>query len=143
MFARRISAPLNRPASFTSRPYLTYYSTMANPTPTKYQLSFVVPPENLEACKAAIFAAGAGSYPGQGNYTECCWTITKGGLGQFRPGNGANPHIGTVGDLEYVEESRVETLCVGKDVARAAVAALKKAHPYEEVAYSVVKLEDF
>lgn len=107
------------------RPFSYYYhSTMT--TPNKYQLSFGVPPENLEACKAAIFAAGAGCYPGQGNYTECCWTITKGGLGQFRPGNGANPHIGTVGDLEYVEESRVETLCVGEDVARAAVAALKK-----------------
>ncbi|CAK7207225.1 hypothetical protein SEUCBS139899_010034 [Sporothrix eucalyptigena] len=118
-------------------------SSSSTPTPTKYQLSFLVPPANLEACKAAIFAAGAGCYPGSGNYTECCWTIAHGGVGQFRPGKGANPAIGTVGELEVLEEARVQTLCVGEDVARRAVAALKEAHPYEEVAYAVVKLEDF
>ncbi|CAK7212952.1 hypothetical protein SCUCBS95973_001634 [Sporothrix curviconia] len=111
--------------------------------PTKYQLSFYVPLPNLEACKAAIFAAGAGRYPGNGNYTEVCYTIVTGGVGQFRPGEGANPHIGAVGELETVEEAHVETLCVGEDVARRAVAALKEAHPYEEVAYQVFKMEDF
>ncbi|CAK7262698.1 hypothetical protein SEPCBS119000_000116 [Sporothrix epigloea] len=112
-------------------------------TPTKYQLSFYVPPAHLEACKKAIFAAGAGCYPGSGNYTEACYTIVHGGVGQFRPGKGANPHIGSVGELETVQEARVETLCVGEDVARRVVAALKQAHPYEEVAYQVVKMEDF
>jgi hypothetical protein len=47
------------------------------------------------------------------------------GTGQFRPGDKANPHIGTVGNLEYVESAKVETLCVGEDVVRKAVAALK------------------
>ncbi|KAL1839906.1 hypothetical protein VTJ49DRAFT_1041 [Mycothermus thermophilus] len=108
---------------------------------TKYKLVFNVPPAALEACKAAIFAAGAGRYPGAGNYTECCFTVF--GKGQFRPGDAANPHIGKVGELEYVEEARVETLCVGEDVARKAVEALKKAHPYEEPAYEVYKIEDF
>jgi len=32
----------------------------------------LVPPSALAACKAAIFAAGAGRYPSSGNYTECC-----------------------------------------------------------------------
>jgi len=92
---------------------------------TKYQLVFYVPPSGAEACKAAIFAAGAGRYPGPGNYTECCWT-SAGGTGQFRPGDAANPHIGKVGMLEKVEELRIETLCVGEQVVRAAVEALKK-----------------
>jgi hypothetical protein len=92
--------------------------------PTRYKLVFHVPSAALEACKTAIFAAGAGRYPGPGNYTECCYTVL--GTGQFRPGNTANPHIGKVGALEHVEEARVETLCVGEDVARKAVAALKK-----------------
>ena len=39
------------------------------------------------ACKSAIFAAGAGRYPGPGGYTECAFT-TK-GIGQFRPGDAA------------------------------------------------------
>jgi len=90
---------------------------------TRFKLIFHVPTSALEACKSAIFAAGAGRYPGHGNYTECCWTVI--GTGQFRPGDGANPRIGTVGKLETVEEARVETLCVGEDVTRKVVAALK------------------
>ena len=89
----------------------------------RFRLVFTVPLPALEACKAAIFAAGAGRYPGPGNYTECCWTTM--GTGQFRPGDTANPHIGSVGALEKVEEARVETLCLGEDVARKAVEALK------------------
>ena len=83
-----------------------------------------MPLAGLAACKAAVFAAGAGRYPGAGNYTECCWTVV--GKGQFRPGATANPHIGSVGKLEEVEEARVETLCVGEDTVREAVKALKR-----------------
>ena len=90
---------------------------------TRFTLVFFVPPSALVACKAAIFAAGAGRYPGPGNYTECCWTAM--GTGQFRPGDTANPHIGSVGALEELQEARVETLCLGEDVARKAVEALK------------------
>lgn len=48
------------------------------------------------------------------------------GTGQFRPGDAANPHIGSVGQLEEVQEARVETLCVGENVVKKAVEALKK-----------------
>ncbi|KAF8854610.1 hypothetical protein BDZ45DRAFT_656372 [Acephala macrosclerotiorum] len=110
-------------------------------TVARFKLIFYVPPSSLAVCKAAIFAAGAGRYSGPGNYTECCWTAL--GTGQFRPGDAAKPNIGKVGELEEVQEARVETLCLGEDVARKAVEALKGAHPYEEPAYEVVKLEDF
>ena len=93
------------------------------PAAARFKLAFNVPPSALKACKTAIFAAGAGRYPGPGNYTECCWTAM--GTGQFRPGDTANPHIGSVGALEEVQEARVETLCLGEDVARKAVEALK------------------
>lgn len=89
-----------------------------------YKLVFFTPPENLPVIKEAIFAAGAGRYPGQGSYTECCFTTL--GTGQFRPGSAATPHIGEVGKLENVEEVRCETLCVGRDVVKAAVDALKR-----------------
>ncbi|KAL4901118.1 hypothetical protein BDW74DRAFT_182212 [Aspergillus multicolor] len=107
----------------------------------KFKLIFHVPPSALEATKAAIFAAGAGRYPGPGNYTECCWVTT--GTGQFRPGDAANPAIGVVGELEKIEELRVETLCVGVETTKKAVEALKRAHPYEEPSYGVFRLEDF
>lgn len=93
-------------------------------TATRFRLVFNVPVPALEACKSAIFAAGAGRYPGPGDYTECCWTVI--GTGQFRPGASANPHIGKPGEVETVQEARVETLCVGESVARAAVKALKE-----------------
>ena len=89
----------------------------------RFKLVFFVPLSSLAACKTAIFAAGAGRYPGQGNYTECCWTAL--GTGQFRPGDAAKPHIGKVGELEEIQEARVETLCLGEDVVRKAIEALK------------------
>jgi hypothetical protein len=93
-------------------------------TIARFKLIFFVPPSALAACKSAIFAAGAGRYPGPGNYTECCWFAL--GTGQFRPGDAAKPNIGKVGELEEVQEARVETLCFGEDVVRKAVEALKK-----------------
>ncbi|EDN96078.1 hypothetical protein SS1G_12284 [Sclerotinia sclerotiorum 1980 UF-70] len=94
------------------------------PKPQPFKLIFFVPPSHLSTCKTAIFATGAGRYPGPGNYTECCWTTT--GTAQFRPGDTANPNIGSVGTLETVEEVRFETLCVGEEIVRSAVEALKK-----------------
>ncbi|KAF5006240.1 hypothetical protein FDECE_7400 [Fusarium decemcellulare] len=107
----------------------------------RFSLVFYVPPASAVACKAAIFKAGAGRYPGPGNYTECCWQTS--GTGQFRPGDAANPHIGEVGKLEEIPEVRVETICFGEDVMKRVVEALKAAHPYEEPAYQVHRVEDF
>ena len=101
-----------------------------------YKLCFYVPESHLESVKAAVFAAGAGR---MGDY-ECCSFEIK-GTGQFRPLAGSNPFIGAQGELEKVVEYRVETLCVGETVRDAAVAALRAAHPYEEPAFDVWKLE--
>lgn len=92
--------------------------------PTRYKLVFFAPPVNLPPIKEAIFATGAGSYPGQGSYTKCAFTTP--GIGQFLPGDDANPAIGEAGNPEEVGEARVEILCVGESVAREAVTALKK-----------------
>lgn len=89
----------------------------------RFTLTFYVPASAVSACKAAIFAAGAGRYPGSGGYTECCWSSV--GTGQFLPGDAARPHLGAVGKLEETPEVRVETLCVGEKTARAAVEALR------------------
>lgn len=92
--------------------------------PTRYKLIFFAPPAVLSPIKEAIFATGAGSYPGQGSYTKCCFTTP--GVGQFLPGDEAKPAIGEPGKVEEVGEARCEILCVGEDVTRAAVDALKK-----------------
>jgi len=92
--------------------------------PSRFKLVYFVPVSALAATKSAVFAAGAGRFPGPGGYTEACWQTL--GSGQFRPGQHANPKIGTVGELETVEEMRVEILCVGRDTAQKAVDALKR-----------------
>jgi hypothetical protein len=129
-----------------TRPYypLKYISalyssitTMANPT--QFKLIFRVPPSHLEACKEAVFAAGAGTYPG-GLYSRVSFETL--GMDQFCPSENSTPFIGCPGQLEKVEEYRVETLCVGEDVMRSSVKALRKAHPYEQVVVEVIQLVD-
>jgi hypothetical protein len=90
----------------------------------------------LEIVKQALFAAGAGRI---GDYDSCCWQVA--GQGQFRPLAGADPFIGSQGKVETVEEYKVELVCDDASIA-AAVAALKQAHPYEEPAYQVWKLDN-
>lgn len=99
-----------------------------------FKLVFFVPAAQAELVKEAVFAAGGGEYP---QYSKCAWQTL--GTGQFLPAGGSNPTIGTVGTLERVEEYRVEILC-RDEVVRAAVAALVRAHPYEEPAYEVYQV---
>ena len=101
-----------------------------------YQLCFYVPESQLESVKLAVFGAGAGRV---GNYDCCAWQTQ--GLGQFRAGKGSQPYLGEQEKLETVTEFKVELVCEDEFV-KAAVIALLHAHPYEEPAYSVWRLED-
>lgn len=101
-----------------------------------YQLFFYVPESHLEAVNAAIFATGAGHID---HYDRCCWQVK--GRGQFRPLAGANPHLGRVGAVEIVDEYRVELILQTPQLSPA-LAAMRAAHPYETIAYGVVKLEN-
>jgi len=72
-----------------------------------------------------------------GNYDSCSWQVL--GQGQFRPLKGSNAFIGQQGQLERVEEYRVEMVCLD-ECAEAVLSALKLSHPYEEPAYLFRKL---
>lgn len=100
-----------------------------------FKLIFFVPDSALEVVKNAVFEAGAGR---QGDYDQCAWQ-TK-GEGQFRPLKGSQPYIGELNQLERVTEYRVETLVDAKSIQKV-ILALKLAHPYEEPAYEVIRLE--
>ncbi|AEF53653.1 NIF3 1 [Marinomonas posidonica] len=100
-----------------------------------YSLVFYVPASHLEQVKSAVFEAGAGRV---GAYEACCWQTL--GQGQFRPVSGAQPFIGEVGQVELVEEYRVEMVML-YEYKEAVVAALRLAHPYEEVAYHLNRIE--
>lgn len=102
-----------------------------------YALFFYVPESHLEQVKSALFSAGAGVI---GDYQRCCWQVL--GQGQFEPMAGSQPFLGRLEQLEQVAEWRVE-LVVEVAAIKAVVAALKAAHPYEEPAYGVYRLEQF
>lgn len=91
-----------------------------------------VPIPDTDRLLASLFAAGAGRF---GNYDSCAFVAP--GRGQFRPLTGANPTIGTVDELEYVAENRVEVAFL-RSLRDEVVAALRRAHPYEEPAFHVV-----
>ena len=106
-------------------------------TTERFKLVFFVPPSDLEKCKEAIFATGAGTFPGE-KYSKCAFQTT--GTGQFLPSDTANPAIGETGTLESVDEVKVEIMCFSRGVMVRAVEELVKAHPYEEVAYEVYQV---
>jgi hypothetical protein len=102
-----------------------------------YKLCFYVPESHLDAVKAACFKAGAGRI---GNYDSCAWQVA--GQGQFRPLAGSSPFLGEQDQLHCEPEYKVEMVCDDKYL-RAALDALRSAHPYEEPAYDVWRLESF
>ncbi|MCY7397116.1 MAG: Nif3-like dinuclear metal center hexameric protein [Nocardioides sp.] len=104
-------------------------------TPTD-KLTVFVPTDAAGRVREALGRAGAGQI---GDYEQASYTGT--GEGRFRPMVGANPHIGTVGAVELVPESRIEVV-LPRARRTAAVAAMLEVHPYEEPAYDVIALAD-
>lgn len=95
-----------------------------------------VPLTHTDIVRKAIGDAGAGII---GNYDYC--SFSSRGVGRFKPNEKANPHIGSANKLEAVEEERIEFVCP-KDKAKKVISAMKKVHPYEEVAFDVYELLD-
>lgn len=82
----------------------------------------------------AMADAGAGQI---GNYDRAAFWAT--GTGTFRPLAGANPTIGTVGDVAEVPEAQVHMIAP-RGLRSRVVSALRAAHPYEEPAFDIIGL---
>ena len=106
------------------------------PTTPRSKIVVYVPLDHAEAVRQAIGEVGGGKL---GKYSFCSFSVC--GVGRFKPEEGARPHIGTVGQPEAVEEERIEVTC-DRPLVDALVAAIKRVHPYEEVALDVYNLED-
>jgi len=103
---------------------------------TLNKLVVFVPGENAESLLNALSSAGAGNI---GNYKNCSFQVA--GEGTFQPNALANPTIGERGKLEKVKEQRVEVIFPAHLAGRV-LAAMREAHPYEEVAYYLHALEN-
>jgi dinuclear metal center YbgI/SA1388 family protein len=100
------------------------------------QLNVYVPKNYSESVKEALFSAGAGNI---GFYDECSFKIE--GKGTFRPIEGSNPFSGQQNVRENAEEDMISVIFESFKQNQI-VAAMKDAHPYEEVAHQIYQLEN-
>ena len=123
-------------AKIAERLGLDQLKVLAPRTGTLSKLVAFVPTVNTGEVLNALYHAGAGNI---GNYDRCSFRVD--GTGSFRPNAQANPHIGSTNKDEAVTESRIEVI-FPRHIQSNIVAALKSAHPYEEVAYYITALDN-
>lgn len=94
------------------------------------------PLEAADDVRKAMFEAGAGVI---GEYDECSFNTE--GTGTFRGSENTDPYIGKPGVREEVREIKIETIYPAPLESKI-INALIKAHPYEEVAYDILPLDN-
>ena len=103
---------------------------------TLKKLFTFVPVEFAENVRSAIFNAGGGHIS---NYSECSFNIA--GQGTFKPGEGSNPFTGKRGIRHTEDEIKMEMIFPAW-MEQAVLKAMLAAHPYEEVAYDIIGLDN-
>lgn len=98
------------------------------------KLVVFVPEIHADTVRDALGKAGAGIV---GDYKYCSFSVK--GIGRYIPLPSAHPTIGKIGKFEKVVEEKIETVCYKKDLSKI-IKAIKKVHPYEEVAFDVYPL---
>jgi dinuclear metal center YbgI/SA1388 family protein len=101
---------------------------------TLNKLVTFVPRDNVGAVMSALYEAGAGQI---GKYKNC--SFQQEGQGTFMPTEGTNPYVGQPNTQEHVTEVRAEVIFPSY-LKRQLLDALRKTHPYEEVAYYISSL---
>ena len=100
------------------------------------KLEVYVPTDSAGKLRNALFVAGAGNI---GFYDECSFTIQ--GDGTFRPLEGSNPVTGTHNERENANEVLINVIFEDYKTIQI-LFAMKENHPYEEVAYQLITLEN-
>lgn len=100
----------------------------------RYKIVVFVPTDSGEKVREAMTKEGAGHV---GTYSNC--TFHTQGMGTYMPLEGTNPYIGTVNELSFTPEYRLETI-VTEEIRDKVITAMLRVHPYEEVAYDVYEL---
>lgn len=103
---------------------------------TLKKLVVFVPSNHVDLVAAAIHDAGAGHI---GNYSHTGFNTL--GIGTFKGNKDSNPSIGSKGTLEEVSEFRFETVFPAH-LENKVLKAMFAVHPYEEVAYDIIALDN-
>jgi dinuclear metal center YbgI/SA1388 family protein len=109
---------------------------LINLNSNQYKISVFVPEKDCEAVAEAIFSAGGGII---GEYSKCSFR-TKGN-GTFKNSGKARPAIGRKEEFKFVNEVKLEVL-VDRWKLNSVLSEIKKVHPYEEISYDVIPLEN-
>jgi len=94
------------------------------------------PVDHADHVRQALFDAGAGNI---GNYDSCSYNLT--GQGTFRASEKAHPFVGEKNVVHVETESRIEMI-FPRFLEQKLITALKKNHPYEEIAYDIYPLSN-
>ena len=100
------------------------------------KLTTYVPIKNAVDLRDSLFKAGAGNI---GNYDACSFSVS--GEGTFRGNENSNPTLGEKGILHSEKEIQITVTFELKNEGHI-LKALKENHPYEEVAYEVITIEN-
>lgn len=129
-----VSEGLNR--SLAGRLGLTGLRPLSPATGVLRKLVTFCPTAQADEVRMALFRAGAGHI---GDYDCCSYNLE--GMGSFRAGEGSQPFVGEKNTLHMEQEVRIETIFPSY-IEKSLIAALIRAHPYEEVAYDIYPLEN-
>ncbi len=94
------------------------------------------PADSAEKVREALWAAGAGYI---GNYDKVSYNLE--GTGTYRGNENSNPVIGEKGKLMREPEVRIETI-FPSHIEGKILAALRASHPYEEIAYDILPMDN-
>ncbi|QKY69476.1 Nif3-like dinuclear metal center hexameric protein [Lentibacillus sp. CBA3610] len=100
------------------------------------KIAVFVPETHAEEVRDAMSQKGAGHI---GDYSHC--TFQSPGQGTFMPLDGTDPYIGKQGELEFVDEVKMETIIPAAKLTPV-IDAMTAAHPYEEAAYDIYPVEN-
>jgi dinuclear metal center YbgI/SA1388 family protein len=95
-----------------------------------------VPPEYTDRIRETAGAAGAGIV---GEYRLCSFTAQ--GTGTYIPSSSAKPFMGMSGGISREAEDRIEMIVPSTEAVHV-VEAVRKIHPYEEMAYDLIPLKN-
>lgn len=112
------------------------HNRILSPKKNLCKLYTFCPSDFAKKVRNAMFSAGAGRIS---DYAECSFNLE--GYGTFKPSENSDPFVGEKGQQHHEPETKIEVIfpdyLKGKIVG-----ALKDAHPYEEVAYDIIRLEN-
>ncbi|MCT4664261.1 MAG: Nif3-like dinuclear metal center hexameric protein [Flavobacteriales bacterium] len=123
-------------AKFAQKLGLENYQILAPKSSLLKKMEVFVPKTHAKEVQNALFEAGAGNI---GNYDQCSFNTQ--GQGTFRAKDQAKPFVGNIDERHEEHEVKIEVI-FEKHQEYSLVQALKQTHPYEEVAYYILSLEN-